>query len=223
MNINNVLMQCCYNVVFCGVGQIYLIFVEWVENCWVWDVEGCEYFDFVGGIVVLNIGYLYLGIVLVVEVQLKKLFYICFQVLVYELYLVLCECMNQKVLGDFVKKMLLVMIGLEVVENVVKIVCVVIKCSGVIVFSGVYYGCIYYMFFLIGKVYLYFVGMGLMSGYVYCVFYFCLLYNISDDDVIVSIECIFKNDVVLEDIVVIIIELVQGEGGFYVVFFVFMQ
>lgn len=131
--------------------------------------------------------------------------------------------MNQKVLGDFVKKMLLVMIGFEVVENVVKIVCVVIKCSGTIVFSGVYYGCMYYMLVLIGKVNLYFVGMGLMLGYVYCVFYFCLLYGISEDDVIVSIYWIFKNDVVLEDIVVIVIELVQGEGGFYVLLLVFMQ
>lgn len=65
--------------------------------------------------------------------------------------------------------------------------------------------------------------MGLMLGYVYCVFYLCVLYGVSDDEVIVSIYCIFKNDVVLEDIVVIIIELVQGEGGFYVVFLVFMQ
>lgn len=94
MNSNKVMMVCCSDVVLCGVGQIYFIFVECVENCWVWDVEGWEYFDFVGGIVVFNIGYLYLQVVVVVEDQLKKLLYICFQVLVYEFYLVLCEKMN---------------------------------------------------------------------------------------------------------------------------------
>lgn len=124
--------------------------------------------------------------------------------------------------GDFVKKTLLVTIGFEAVENAVKIVRVVIKRSGIIVFSGAYYGRTYYTLALIGKVNSYFAGMGLMSGYVYRAFYFCSLYGISEDDVIVSIYRIFKNDVASEDIVVIVIESVQGEGGFYVASSVFM-
>lgn len=115
--------------------------------------------------------------------------------LVYEFYIELVEEIVKCVLGDFLKKILLVIFGFEVVENVVKIVCVVIGCVGVIVFIGVYYGCIMMILGLIGKVVLYFVGMGLMLGGIFCVLVFCELYGVSEDDFIVSIECIFKNDV----------------------------
>lgn len=223
MNTNNALMQRRHNAVPRGVGQIHPIFAERAENCRVWDVEGREYLDFAGGIAVLNTGHLHLGIVSAVEAQLKKLSHTCFQVLAYEPYLALCERMNQKVPGDFAKKTLLVTTGSEAVENAVKIARAATKRSGAIAFSGAYHGRTHYTLSLTGKVHPYSAGMGLMPGHVYRALYPCPLHNISDDDAIASIERIFKNDAAPEDIAAIIIEPVQGEGGFYAASPAFMQ
>ncbi|EIS2663809.1 4-aminobutyrate--2-oxoglutarate transaminase [Salmonella enterica subsp. enterica serovar Java] len=223
MNTNNALMQRRHNAVPRGVGQIHPIFAERAENCRVWDVEGREYLDFAGGIAVLNTGHLHPGIVSAVEAQLKKLSHTCFQVLAYEPYLALCERMNQKVPGDFAKKTLLVTTGSEAVENAVKIARAATKRSGAIAFSGAYHGRTHYTLSLTGKVHPYSAGMGLMPGHVYRALYPCPLHNISDDDAIASIERIFKNDAAPEDIAAIIIEPVQGEGGFYAASPAFMQ
>ncbi|EJH0750906.1 4-aminobutyrate--2-oxoglutarate transaminase [Salmonella enterica] len=217
MNTNNALMQRRHNAVPRGVGQIHPIFAERAENCRVWDVEGREYLDFAGGIAVLNTGHLHPGIVSAVEAQLKKLSHTCFQVLAYEPYLALCERMNQKVPGDFAKKTLLVTTGSEAVENAVKIARAATKRS------GAYHGRTHYTLSLTGKVHPYSAGMGLMPGHVYRALYPCPLHNISDDDAIASIERIFKNDAAPEDIAAIIIEPVQGEGGFYAASPAFMQ
>ncbi|EHJ6635785.1 4-aminobutyrate--2-oxoglutarate transaminase [Salmonella enterica subsp. enterica serovar Oranienburg] len=223
MNTNNALMQRRHNAVPRGVGQIHPIFAERAENCRVWDVEGREYLDFAGGIAVLNTGHLHPGIVSAVEAQLKKLSHTCFQVLAYEPYLALCERMNQNVPGDFAKKTLLVTTGSEAVENAVKIARAATKRSGAIAFSGAYHGRTHYTLSLTGKVHPYSAGMGLMPGHVYRALYPCPLHNISDDDAIASIERIFKNDAAPEDIAAIIIEPVQGEGGFYAASPAFMQ
>lgn len=223
MNTNNALMQRRHNAVPRGVGQIHPIFAERAENCRLWDVEGREYLDFAGGIAVLNTGHLHPGIVSAVEAQLKKLSHTCFQVLAYEPYLALCERMNQNVPGDFAKKTLLVTTGSEAVENAVKIARAATKRSGAIAFSGAYHGRTHYTLSLTGKVHPYSAGMGLMPGHVYRALYPCPLHNISDDDAIASIERIFKNDAAPEDIAAIIIEPVQGEGGFYAASPAFMQ
>ncbi|MFS8503333.1 4-aminobutyrate--2-oxoglutarate transaminase [Salmonella enterica] len=223
MNTNNALMQRRHNAVPRGVGQIHPIFAERAENCRVWDVEGREYLDFAGGIAVLSTGHLHPGIVSAVEAQLKKLSHTCFQVLAYEPYLALCERMNQKVPGDFAKKTLLVTTGSEAVENAVKIARAATKRSGAIAFSGAYHGRTHYTLSLTGKVHPYSAGMGLMPGHVYRALYPCPLHNVSDDDAIASIERIFKNDAAPEDIAAIIIEPVQGEGGFYAASPAFMQ
>jgi len=215
MSTNKELMQRRGNAVPRGVGQIHPIFAERAENCCVWDVEGREYLDFAGGIAVLNTGHLHPKVVAAVEAQLKKLSHTCFQVLAYEPYLELCEIMNKRVPGDFAKKTLLVTTGSESVENAVKIARAATKRSGTIAFSGAYHGRTHYTLSLTGKVNPYSAGMGLMPGHVFRALYPCELHGVSDDDAIASIHRIFKNDAAPEDIAAIVIEPVQGEGGFY--------
>ena len=223
MNSNKALMARRSDAVPRGVGQIHPIFAERAENCRVWDVEGREYLDFAGGIAVLNTGHLHPQIVAAVEDQLKKLSHTCFQVLAYEPYLALCEKMNQKVPGDFAKKTLLVTTGSEAVENAVKIARAATGRSGAIAFTGAYHGRTHYTLSLTGKVNPYSAGMGLMPGHVYRALYPCALHGVSDDEAIASIHRIFKNDAAPEDIAAIIIEPVQGEGGFYAASPAFMQ
>jgi len=213
---NESLMQRRIAAVPRGVGQIHPIFAEQARNCSVVDVEGREYIDFAGGIAVLNTGHLHPKIVAAVEAQLHKLSHTCFQVLAYEPYVELCEQLNARVPGDFAKKTLLVTSGSEAVENAVKIARAATGRAGVIAFTGAYHGRTMMTLGLTGKVVPYSAGMGLMPGGIFRALYPCELHGISVDDSIASIERIFKNDAQPQDIAAIIIEPVQGEGGFYV-------
>lgn len=179
LNMLNIeVVEWCNIVIVCGVGMQIQVYVVKVKNFEVWDVEGICYIDFVVGIVVVNIGYCYFKIVEVVNIQFGNFIYICYQVLLYENYIYLVECLNDVMLGDFEKCIVFVIIGVEVVENVIKVVCVYMGCLVVIVFGGVFYGWIFMGMLLIGKVVLYKVGFGVMMFDVYYVFFFIDLYGI---------------------------------------------
>jgi 5-aminovalerate/4-aminobutyrate aminotransferase len=95
--------------------------------------------------------------------------------------------------------------------------------AGVIAFTGAYHGRTMMTLGLTGKVVPYSAGMGLMPGGIFRALAPCPLHGISEDESIASIERIFKNDAQPSDIAAIIIEPVQGEGGFYVNSKPFMQ
>ncbi|HCV76048.1 4-aminobutyrate--2-oxoglutarate transaminase [Pseudomonas oryzihabitans] len=206
-----------------GVGQTHPIFVARAENAKVWDVEGNEFLDFAGGIAVLNTGHLHPRVVAAVQEQLTKVSHTCFQVLAYEPYVEVCEKLNELVPGNFPKKTALFNSGSEAVENAVKIARAATQRAGVIAFSSAYHGRTMMTLSLTGKVAPYSAGMGLMPGGVYRALYPCELHGISVDDAIASVERIFKNDAAPGDIAAIILEPVQGEGGFYAAPKEFMQ
>lgn len=217
------LMDCKNVVILCGVGMMIQIYVDCVENVEIWDKDGQCYIDFVVGIVVVNIGYCYFWVIQVVKDQLDCFIYICYQVVFYENYVVLVEWLNDLVLGDGLKKIVFYIIGVEVVENVVKIVWYYKNCFGIIVFLGGFYGCIFMGMLLIGKVQFYKVGFGLMMNDIWYLFFLNELYGVSQDQVLVVLDWLFKFDIDLVWVVVIIVEFVQGEGGFYEVLFGFLQ
>ncbi|MCM2320262.1 MAG: aminotransferase class III-fold pyridoxal phosphate-dependent enzyme, partial [Pseudomonas sp.] len=124
---------------------------------------------------------------------------------------------------DFAKKTLLVTTGSEAVENAVKIARAATGRSGVIAFTGGYHGRTMMTLSLTGKKVPYAAGMGLMPGGVYRAIYPCELHGVSVDESIASIERVFKNDAEPRDIAAIVIEPVQGEGGFYAAPKEFMQ
>ncbi|MNO79657.1 5-aminovalerate aminotransferase DavT [compost metagenome] len=206
-----------------GVGQIHQIFADRAENATVWDVEGREYLDFAGGIAVLNTGHLHPKVMAAVQAQQAKLTHTCFHVFAYAPYVELCEKLNKLVPGDFAKKTLLVTTGSEAVENAIKIARAHTGRTGVIAFTGAYHGRTHYTLSLTGKVVPYSAGMGLMPGGIFRALYPNALHGISTDDAIASIERIFKNDAQASDIAAIILEPVQGEGGFTVAPKDFMQ
>jgi len=213
---NESLMQRRVAAVPRGVGQIHPIFADHAKNSSVVDVEGREFIDFAGGIAVLNTGHLHPKIIKAVEEQLHKLTHTCFQVLAYEPYVELCEKINARVPGDFAKKTLLVTTGSEAVENAVKIARAATGRAGVIAFTGAYHGRTMMTLGLTGKVAPYSAGMGLMPGGIFRALYPCSIHGVGVDESIASIERIFKNDAEPRDIAAIIIEPVQGEGGFNV-------
>lgn len=206
-----------------GVSQTHPIFVERAENASVWDVEGREYIDFAGGIAVLNTGHLHPKVVAAVQAQLARFSHTCFQVLAYEPYVEVCEKLNQLAPGAFAKKTLLVSTGSEALENAVKIARAATGRAGVICFTGGYHGRTMMTLAMTGKKAPYAAGMGLMPSGVFRALFPDALHGISEDDAIASVERIFKNDAEARDIAAIVIEPVQGEGGFLVAPASFMQ
>lgn len=206
-----------------GVGQIHPIFIARAENATVWDVEGNEFIDFTGGIAVLNTGHLHPKVKAAVAAQLDHFSHTCFMVLGYESYIQVCERLNQLVPGDFAKKTALFTSGSEAVENAVKVARAYTKRAGIIAFTSGYHGRTMAALALTGKVVPYSKGMGLMSANVFRAQFPCEIHSVSDDDAMASIERIFKNDAEPSDIAAIIIEPVQGEGGFYAASPAFMQ
>jgi 5-aminovalerate/4-aminobutyrate aminotransferase len=213
---NDSLMQRRQAAVPRGVGQVHPVFADHARNATVTDVEGREYIDFAGGIAVLNTGHLHPKVVAAVQQQLERLSHTCFQVLAYEPYVEVCEKVNALVPGPDPKKTLLVNSGSEAVENAVKIARAVTGRAGVIAFTSGYHGRTMMALALTGKVAPYAAGMGLMPGGVFRAEFPCALHGVSVDDAIASIERVFKNDAEPRDIAAIIIEPVQGEGGFYI-------
>ena len=199
-----------------GLGQTYDVVADRAENAEVWDVEGKRYIDFGGGIAVLNTGHRHPKIVAAVKAQLDKVHHTCFQVLAYEPYIELAERLIAKTPGDFAKKAYFLSTGAEAVENAVKVARAATKRQAVIAFGGGFHGRTLLGMALTGKVAPYKAGFGPFPAEIYHAEFPNPLHGVSVADSLKSIEHIFKYDVEAERVAAIILEPVQGEGGFYI-------
>jgi 4-aminobutyrate aminotransferase/(S)-3-amino-2-methylpropionate transaminase len=199
-----------------GLGQTYEVFVDRAENAEVWDVEGRRLIDFAGGIAVLNTGHCHPKVLAAVHAQLDKVHHTCFQVLAYEPYLELAERLIAKTPGNFAKKAFFLSSGAEAVENAVKVARAATKRQAIIAFGGGFHGRTLMGMALTGKVAPYKTGFGPFPAEVYHAKFPNPLHGVSTADAIASIESIFKYDVEAARVAAIILEPVQGEGGFYV-------
>ena len=206
-----------------GVGQSHEVFITKGENAEVWDVEGRRYIDFAGGIAVLNTGHRHPEIIAAVKDQLDHYTHTCFQVLAYEPYVELAERINALAPGNFDKKTFFLSSGAEAVENAIKIARAYTKRSGVIAFTSGYHGRTMMTLGLTGKVVPYKVGFGPFPGDIFHAQFPNALHGVSVDEAMASVETIFKNDIEASRVAAIIVEPVQGEGGFNVAPFDFLQ
>jgi 4-aminobutyrate aminotransferase len=199
-----------------GVGMQTQIYVERAENAEVWDVEGRRYIDFAAGIAVVNTGHRHPRVMAAVEKQLHAFTHTCHQVLPYESYIRLGERLNALVPGDFDKRTLFVTTGAEAVENAVKIARFSTGRPAVIAFGGAFHGRTFMGMALTGKVQPYKAGFGPMLPDVYHVPFPVALHGTHPEDSLAGIRALFKADLDPARVAAIIIEPVQGEGGFYV-------
>jgi len=206
-----------------GVGQVHEVFVDHARNSEVWDVEGRRYIDFAGGIAVVNTGHCHPKVLAAVSAQLQRYTHTCFQLLAYEPYVELAERLSHKVPGDFEKKAMFLSTGAEAVENAIKIARVHTRRSGVIAFGGSFHGRTNMAMALTGKVAPYKSGFGPFPSGIFHAPFPNALHGVSVDDSLHAIEHLFKCDIGPEDVAAIIIEPVQGEGGFYVAPFDFLR
>lgn len=197
-----------------GVSRSHSIFIERGQNAEVWDVEGRRYVDFAGGISVLNTGQRHPRVINAVMRQLEKYTHTCFQVLSYEPYVALAERLNRLAPGPGKKKSMLMTSGAEAVENAIKIARHYTGRSAIIAFGGGFHGRTLLTLGLTGKVQPYKAGFGPFPPEVYHAVYPNQLQGVTVDDAIASIDALLHNDVEPSRVAAMIVEPVQGEGGF---------
>ena len=203
------------NAISQGVGMMTQVYAERAENAEVWDVEGNRYIDFAAGIAVVNTGHRHPKVMAAVAKQLNRFTHTCHQVLPYENYVRLAERLNEKVPGNFEKKTVFVTTGAEAVENAVKVARAATGRQAIIAFGGGFHGRTFMSMALTGKVIPYKRGFGAMMPDIYHVPFPIELHGISTEVALGALRALFQSELEPERVAAIIIEPVQGEGGFY--------
>lgn len=206
-----------------GVGQAHEIFVERARDAEVWDVEGRRYVDFAGGIGVVNTGHCHPQVVEAVAAQLQRYTHTCFQLLAYEPYVELAERLTARMPGEFAKKAMFMSTGAEAVENAIKIARAHTRRNAVIAFGGGFHGRTTLTMALTGKVVPYKAGFGPAPAGIFHAQFPNALHGVSVEQALASVEHILKCDAGPDDVAALIVEPVQGEGGFYVAPFEFLR
>ncbi|WP_411743741.1 4-aminobutyrate--2-oxoglutarate transaminase [Reinekea sp.] len=198
-----------------GMGNLYSAFVTKAKNAELWDAEGNRYIDFGTGIAVCNTGHSHPKIVAAVQKQVKNFSHTCFMVNPYEQGVELAEKLNALMPGDTPKKSIFVSTGAEAVENAVKIARAHTGRRGTIAFTGGFHGRTSLTMALTGKTAPYKHLFGPFPGDIYHAPFPMAIHGVSVEDSIHGIQTIFKTAIEARDVAAIIIEPVQGEGGFY--------
>ena len=199
------------------------IYVAKAENSEIWDVDGKRYIDFAAGIAVLNTGHRHPKIMAAVAEQAQAFAHTCFHVAPYESYIRLAERLNTLAPGDFAKKTLFLNSGAEAVENAIKIARYFTKRSGVIAFSGGFHGRTLMTMALTGKVMPYKRGFGPFPAEVYHAEFPQPYRGVTTEHALSDLDRLFHGDIDPKSVAAIIIEPVQGEGGFNVAPFDFLH
>ena len=198
-----------------GQGNIAPVYIDYAVNAEMWDVEGRRYIDFGSGIAVCNTGHTNPKVVAAVQEQLEKFSHTCVMVTPYDTAVRLAEELNELAPGDTLKKSMFVTTGAEAVENTIKIARAYTGRRGVIAFNGGFHGRTMLAMGLTGKITPYKNLFGPFPGEVYHAPFPIEYHGVSVDDSIKALNNLFKVDIAPSDVAAIIVEPVQGEGGFY--------
>ena len=198
-----------------GIASMTRVFADRAENAEVWDVEGRRFVDFAGGIAVLNTGHRHPKVMEAVARQSERFTHTAFQVMAYEGYVELAERLNALVpIQD--AKTLLMNSGAEAVENAIKIARAYTGRSAVIAFTGAFHGRSLLTLGLTGKILPYKAKFGPFPAEIYHAPFPMEHHGISEAQSLSALEWLFRSDVEPECVAAMIVEPVQGEGGFYV-------
>ncbi|MFO1237055.1 MAG: 4-aminobutyrate--2-oxoglutarate transaminase [Alphaproteobacteria bacterium] len=206
-----------------GVSTAHPVFAVRAENAEIWDAEGKRYIDFVGGIGVQNTGHRHPKVVAAIEEALKHSIHTAFQVTAYESYIALAEQLNARAPIDGPAKTIFFSTGAEAVENAVKIARVATGRPGIVAFTGGFHGRTFMGMALTGKVAPYKIGFGPFPGEVYRLPFPAESQGVSGADALDALDHLFKFDIEAKRVAAIILEPVQGEGGFYAAPFDFLR
>ncbi|MBU3158667.1 4-aminobutyrate--2-oxoglutarate transaminase [Clostridium frigoris] len=204
-----------------GVSSGVPTFIERGEGAMFEDVDGNIMLDFVGGIGVLNIGYSNPEVIEVVKEQVSKFFHSSINVVQYESYVRLAEKLNSIIPGDFKKKTMFVNSGSEALENAVKIARKYTKRTEIVTFTGGFHGRTSLTMAMTSTIKPYKLGFGPFAPGVHQA-EFPYIYRrptgIAKENAvkyyIEKLKNFFLEKINVEDVAAVVIEPLQGEGGF---------
>lgn len=199
-----------------GVATATPYFAASAENSHIADVEGRRYIDFASGIGVLATGHRHPRVVQAVSDQLGLFTHTAFQVMAYEQYVALAERLNAIAPFKGPAKSVLFTTGAEAVENAVKIARIATGRAAVISFTGAFHGRTMMTASLTGKIVPYKQGAGASAPEIYRLPFPIEHRGITVEDTKRALSSLFYGDVEPQRVAAIIIEPVQGEGGFHV-------
>ncbi|MCL1050459.1 4-aminobutyrate--2-oxoglutarate transaminase [Shewanella abyssi] len=206
-----------------GQGNVYPVYVDRALNAELWDVDGNRYIDFGTGIAVCNTGHSHPKVVAAVKGQLDKFSHSCVMINPYESAVELAEKLTELAPGDSDKKAIFVTTGAEAVENCVKIARAHTGRRGVIAFNGGFHGRTNLTMAMTGKISPYKHLFGPFPGDIYHAPFPMAFHDVSVKESLKALDNLFKVDIAPSDVAAIIVEPVQGEGGFYAAPAIFLQ
>lgn len=198
-----------------GQGTLVPVYIDRADNAELWDVEGKRYIDFGAGIAVVNTGHGHPKVKAAAQRQLEKFSHTCVMITPYASAVELAEQLNQLAPGDTPKKTAFVTTGAEAVENCVKIARAYTGRRGVIAFNGGFHGRTLLAMGLTGKITPYKNSFGPFPGDIYHAPFPIPYHGVSLQDSMKALDNLLKVDIAPDDVAAIIVEPVQGEGGFY--------
>src|SRR5438552_3996962 len=204
-----------------GVSSTMNVFAAKADGAIIEDVDGNRYIDFAGGIGAMNIGHTRPEVTKAIAEQAAKFTHTCFSVMMYEPYITLAERIVKLAPGDFAKKAIFFNSGAEAVENAVKIARYSTGRPAIIAFDNGYHGRTLMTMTMTAKVNPYKYRFGPYATEVYrAPFPYPYRMNMSPQDAsaycIEELERMFIGEVAPDQVAAIVIEPVQGEGGFMV-------
>ena len=209
-------------VVANGVGIFCPVTVSHAKDSMLTDVDGNEFIDFAGGIGVTNAGHCPEPVVKAIQEQAERLIHSCFHIATYEVYIQLCEKLAEILPHGNATKVMLTNTGAEAVENAIKIARQATKRPAVICFTEGFHGRSMMAMSLTSKIN-YKTNCGPFAPEIYRISfpdYYHHCDGLTEDEFInrelAKLEDATHSMVAAENIAAVIIELVQGEGGFNV-------
>ncbi len=204
-----------------GVSSTMNVFAAKADGAIIEDVDGNRYIDFAGGIGVMNIGHTRTEVTQAIAEQAAKFTHTCFSVMMYEPYVALAERITKLAPGDFPKKALFLNSGAEAIENAVKIARYATGRPAIIVFDNAFHGRTLMTMTMTAKVKPYKYRFGPFAPEVYrAPFPYPYRMNMTPQEAseycIAELERMFSGDVAPDQVAAVVIEPVQGEGGFMV-------
>jgi 4-aminobutyrate aminotransferase / (S)-3-amino-2-methylpropionate transaminase / 5-aminovalerate transaminase len=195
-----------------GVATTDLV-VARAEGATIWDADGKEYLDFAGGIACQNLGHNPETVVRAVHEQVDRYLHQCFMVGLYEPYVEVARRLDELWPGPSATKTLLVNSGAEGIENAVKIARFATRRPGVVVFDRAFHGRTNLTMAMTSKL-VYKQGFGPLAPEVYRAPAPYPYRGVSVGDALAGLELLFKQDVAPSAVACLVLETVQGEGGF---------
>jgi 4-aminobutyrate aminotransferase / (S)-3-amino-2-methylpropionate transaminase / 5-aminovalerate transaminase len=195
-----------------GVATPALV-VARAEGARVWDVDGREFLDFAGGIACQNLGHGHSTVVAAIHEQVDRYLHQCFMVGTYEPYIEVCRRLDELWPGEAETKSILVNSGAEAIENAVKIARAATGRPGVVVFDRAFHGRTNLTMAMTSKL-VYKQGFGPLATDVHRAPAPYPYRGVSTEDALHGLELLFKQDVDPAEVACIVLEPVQGEGGF---------